>query len=550
MRWKMILTKLSVLSMVISVSHSSLAASPATWQKTGTGIDDPSVLKVAADARDPSLIFAATAHTLYKSSDGGGHYRAVFHDSGINGIYADSPKVFVAGDAGLYVSADAGGHWQRIYSSSDEDARVCRSVIEQDGIFYLGTAKGFWTKPVNGGSWRRAEGELGQARIEHIKGTGGKIYVATENAVFLWDRTTGAYARVFSSGFRQGQEADGDFEEGTGTAAGVIHAVEISGGDILVASSWGIYASADEGRRWRRLPSEGIPLQDLTALMGTDNALTSGGQDQGRPALKSPGLLVGTKKGAFLFKDGGWRPIYEGMETNRISHLAKDARNTVYAATDRGVFHLALKEALPSLLSDAQASGVDAPRAADFSGLQGLLDAEPSIGEVHHFAIEYAEVDPEKITRWRRLAQRRAWLPDVSLGVDGARDWSKSSSIWGSYTSGGQHYVGPDDKARGGDLGWDVSLSWDLGDVVWSSEQTSIDSRSKLMVELREDILDQVTRVYFERRRIQAELAAAGTMEPWIKMDKQLRVDELTALLDAFTGGQFSRRMQGAVRKN
>jgi len=82
-------------------------------------------------------------------------------------------------------------------------------------------------------------------------------------------------------------------------------------------------------------------------------------------------------------------------------------------------------------------------------------------------------------------------------------------------------------------------LSWDLGDLIWSTDQTTIDSRSKLMVELREDVLDQVTRLYFERRRLQAELAA-DALEPAVEFDKQLRVEELTALLDAFTGGKFS----------
>ena len=97
-------------------------------------------------------------------------------------------------------------------------------------------------------------------------------------------------------------------------------------------------------------------------------------------------------------------------------------------------------------------------------------------------------------------------------------------------------------------MSWDVSLSWDLGDLVWSTDQTTIDSRSKLMVELREDVLDQVTRLYFERRRLQAELAA-DALEPAAEFDKQLRVDELTALLDAFTGGKFSSKLIAANEK-
>jgi hypothetical protein len=516
------------------------------WQKTGRGIYEAGIKAVAVHPHDDALLYAATSRAVYKSVNQGMDFLAVFQprgeQTGINFIYiaaAQPEAVYAATDKGLYQSLDAGEHWQSIYYSSDEDARVCRSVLEQGGMLYLGTGKGLFMKPVNEKDWRRAEGELGQAPIEHIKTHKDSVYIATDRALFRGEIKTSGYQQVFSAGAGQSHDENGDPEEDPGKGSGLINFIEASGGYIFVVSSRGLYVSADEGRQWRRLTSDHVPLSDLTALLVID---TGHGQDCEQAAFKCLGLLAGTKKGAFLFKDGGWKPIYEGMETNRISHLAKDARNTVYAATDRGVFHLALNEALPSLISETQAQEARKQRVMDFHDVQGLFDGEPGIGDVHRFAIEYAEVSPEKIKQWRRLAQRRAWLPDLDVGVDSASDWSRSSSIWGSYTSGGQHYVGPDDKARGGDFGWDVALSWDLGDLVYSSEQTTIDSRSKLMVELREDILDQVTRLYFERRRIQAELAAAGTLDPQMKVDKEMRVAELTALLDAFTGGEFSRR--------
>jgi hypothetical protein len=163
--------------------------------------------------------------------------------------------------------------------------------------------------------------------------------------------------------------------------------------------------------------------------------------------------------------------------------------------------------------------------------LEAYWEAEPGINEVHRLAVDYAEVHPDKIKIWRSLARRRAFLPSLSVGVDrGDTDllhWDTGPS--------------PDELRKGRDfVDWDVALSWDLGDLIWSDDQTSIDTRSKLMVELREDILDQVTRLYFERRRMQAELASAF-LDPQARLDKQMRVDELTALIDAFTGGEFSR---------
>jgi len=103
----------------------------------------------------------------------------------------------------------------------------------------------------------------------------------------------------------------------------------------------------------------------------------------------------------------------------------------------------------------------------------------------------------------------------------------------------------PDVLLKGRDyLDWDVSLSWNFGDLVWSTDQTTIDTRSKLMVELREDILDQVTRLYFERRRLQVELFKDAPTGQKGQVDKHLRIEELTALIDALTGGEFSERIR------
>jgi hypothetical protein len=205
------------------------------------------------------------------------------------------------------------------------------------------------------------------------------------------------------------------------------------------------------------------------------------------------------------------------METNGMNDLVKDARGKVYAATDRGVFYLSSGQALPLFPPE------------DYSR------NEPTIRQVHQWAIDYAEVNPGKIKNWRALAGKRALLPDLSVGLDRAES---EFYHWDTGTS-------PDTLSKGKDLlNWDVSLSWDLGDLIWSTDQTTIDSRSKLMVELREDVLDQVTRLYFERRRLQAELAAVDPPEPPVQFDKQLRVEELTALLDAFTGGRFSQKIE------
>ena len=63
------------------------------------------------------------------------------------------------------------------------------------------------------------------------------------------------------------------------------------------------------------------------------------------------------------------------------------------------------------------------------------------------------------------------------------------------------------------------------------------------MIVLRNDILDEVNKLYFERRRVKIELAYLPAQESRKIEDKKLRLEELAASLDALTGGFFSRRL-------
>ena len=86
-------------------------------------------------------------------------------------------------------------------------------------------------------------------------------------------------------------------------------------------------------------------------------------------------------------------------------------------------------------------------------------------------------------------------------------------------------------------------LSWDFANLIWNSDQISIDTRSRLMVQLRQDILEEVTRLYFERRRLCAEFQGNPTSDAILLHERRLRIEEVSAQLDALTGGWFSREM-------
>jgi hypothetical protein len=205
-----------------------------------------------------------------------------------------------------------------------------------------------------------------------------------------------------------------------------------------------------------------------------------------------------------------------------------EKENLLWALTDNGVYRLEGDRYEVNYYMDVERS---------LKSLDLMFDNEPTIAQLREQAVRYAEVNPEKIMNWRRESRLRALFPAVSFSVDKKR--STNSEI---YTSATKDYVsiGPDDIANG----WDISVSWKLGDLVWSDDQTNIDVRSKLMVQLRNDILDDLRRVYYERKRLQFELAMEPPQDIKTRFEKELRLKELTSAIDDLTGNYLSENIK------
>jgi hypothetical protein len=67
---------------------------------------------------------------------------------------------------------------------------------------------------------------------------------------------------------------------------------------------------------------------------------------------------------------------------------------------------------------------------------------------------------------------------------------------------------------------------------------------SWLVAELRDNILDEVTRLYFERIRLKMELDNLTIEDRKKRLEKELRLKELVASLDALTDGYFSKALK------
>jgi hypothetical protein len=162
--------------------------------------------------------------------------------------------------------------------------------------------------------------------------------------------------------------------------------------------------------------------------------------------------------------------------------------------------------------------------------------AEPTIRQVQDAAMRYAEVHPEVIASWRTRVRASPWAPELRAeyrfkGNDDARLRIQRPDA---------DLTQDDTKREHRAL---ARLTWDLDQAVFNREELRVSSEATDLVRLREDVLDQVTKLYFERRRLQIDLELEPPRDLAGRVRKELRLQELTADIDALTGGYLSRQL-------
>jgi hypothetical protein len=141
------------------------------------------------------------------------------------------------------------------------------------------------------------------------------------------------------------------------------------------------------------------------------------------------------------------------------------------------------------------------------------------------------------VRSWTSRARLAALAPRVTLGVD--RQYGRDESL--DLGDGGQN-VSTDD-----DVGWKAEASWDFSRLIFSPDEMRAAREGLRLVELRREILTHVARLYFERRRLLAQRVMAqraGPLDAAVDLDREVRVREIEAMLDALCGGAMSRGLR------
>jgi hypothetical protein len=454
-----------------------------------TGIDDSKIKDVAISPFFPDLIYVASFNSLYKSKDKGRTYQEIysFVDQEIQQIFFSQKETnlfYIVCSNDFYRLTNKR---EKLFSADDEEKIL--SAAEGNGFLYLGTTKGLYISNQDFIRWRRVGG-IEKASVYSIEPGDDYIYAATSSGVYVLSSDN----KVERTFVLRGIEEEGV----TGLVPNQIKIDIFDKEKIWLATSRGLFVSETEGKNFRKFFTAGIDYLNILNLAQTN--------------LEKNNLYLATDKGFFKIdtKAKKAKALFEGLPVSVINQVEFSKKGKIYLATAKGLF---ANQYFTLPYED--------------KGLKKFLTKQPSIRYVHQNAISANEVSADKITRWRQAAALKPLFPTIKLDYD--------KTIYGSYTDGGQFAVGPTD--------WGVSFSWDVGDLIWNPSQTSIDTRSRLNTKLRIDILEEVNRVYFERLRFIMELEKLPLSEAEL-LEKELRARELTAVLDYYTGGAFSKRLE------
>lgn len=164
--------------------------------------------------------------------------------------------------------------------------------------------------------------------------------------------------------------------------------------------------------------------------------------------------------------------------------------------------------------------------------------SEPTIRDVHRVAMNYALVNRSRITSLMGRARFAGWLPEFRFRYQRNTDDDRNTVFPTANT--------PILTTQSTDLDnrFEFRATWRFDELIFNRNELAVYRELKRLIDLRVDVLKETTKLYYERRRLQVDLVLRKPKTLLRRVRMMLRMQELTADLDAFTGGFFSRKLK------
>ncbi len=446
--------------------------------------------------------------------------------------------------------------------------------FDSAGILWIASETGLWRLDAEGRLEDRSPG-TGQAahRVNRVRSAAGIQVVASDGGAFLaradspWRRLDDGIPRGPVRGLALRVLGRGVGGEKAELVPMRLEVWLLADGDL-----WRLEVSVTSSRvhpgSARRIRIPGRPAD----VKPSDVFLDLGGAEL---AVLYPRALAHTLSSS---SDAPrWQVDYPVLPPGaRARSIAESSPESFWLATDRGLLHAQTLSG-PWVRASSPAGSASISRLLPASGFlyaageSGLLRGRSShleisepdsrgrelrngpdssqleLAHVHQKALSYAGLQPASFRRLGRGLMRRGWWPEVDLHLGGAYDRDESDRLDESFSYGELHRLRDLFSGRSRDFVASIEFSWDLRDVAYPREATELSREVRQRISLRDNVLDEVAQLYFDRRRALIALESHPDKRAPEAVALRLRAEELAAGLDAWTGGWFGRQLHAGV---
>lgn len=251
------------------------------------------VESIAIDPVDPDVIYAGTWHLPWKTTDGGKSWanikQGIIDDSDVFSIIVDPSKhetVYASACSGIYKSTNAGAKFAKIQgipSSARRTRKLTQDPTHLDTVF-AGTTEGLYRTLTAGSTWERMTGSdviVNDVLVDPKNAN--HVLLATDRAGVLASEDGGSSFQASNTGFSARQV--------TSFAYDPRHPSTVFVGVVNDKDAGGVFVSHNGGVTWRQ-QSAGLGGRDVFSLA----------------ALPDGSLLAGTNHGIFRLQGSEWTP--------------------------------------------------------------------------------------------------------------------------------------------------------------------------------------------------------------------------------------------------
>ena len=434
-------------------------------------------------------LFLGTESGLYRRepSDGRG-WALLLPAEPILDLASTGPELFIAAGAGLFALRAPGESAQRIALGAGADPRGL--AVDPDGAVWAATAAGLYVRGPGQAEFERVE-SVPAGDVASVACAGDEVWVGLESALYAGSRAAGFTRRL--TGVEPGWwELRGAARSGEVTLLGVaagVWRIDRAGARQIELGDGALFRIAAAGERLWVAAERGLYSYRIAEL----------GTGAGRQSLSVEALGLSLQ------------------------------RDRVWVATERGLASFALEPGPPAPLPRPRDPEAHAAR----------------IMELQRAVLAYQELEPARLSEIESRARWKGLYPELRAvaGLDRDGEWNGGRDQ--SFSSGATHDLF--DSAHSHSHGYDaaVTLVWELSDFVSPDDPLAVSRERRLVVSLRDQVLERVNHLYFQRLRVIGQLSELAADDAK-RAELELAAAELAAQLDAWSGGTFSRLEHGS----